>query len=142
MRRSWRSVRCALAALMVTASGALPAMADDDEAAAATEYKNLNTIPEDGFGDRNSAGDSAYVKAILAARPNEDLVICIAGCFSGRDRVVDARPSPRPRAAAIAPQAMLRPGQMDLSGTSVRAETGAKAASVDAAPVVVINGAN
>jgi hypothetical protein len=56
--------------------------------------KNLNSVPEGG-GEASEARmpDSTFVKQILAARPNEDLVICVAGCFSGRDRVVYAQPT-------------------------------------------------
>ncbi|HML28839.1 MAG TPA: hypothetical protein PKE16_08380 [Hyphomicrobium sp.] len=55
---------------------------------------NLNSVPEDGTASRDLPGsDGALVKQILAARPNEDVVICIAGCYSGRNRVVYAQPS-------------------------------------------------
>jgi hypothetical protein len=68
----------------------------------APKAKNLNTVPE-GAGDaaNSSVPDSAFVKQILASRPNEDLVICIAGCFSGRDRVIYAQPTLRPAAAQL-----------------------------------------
>ncbi len=59
--------------------------------------KNLNSVPESSSSvESTQAQDSPFVKQILAARPNEDLVICIAGCFSGRDRVVYAQPSAKP----------------------------------------------
>lgn len=55
--------------------------------------KNLNTVPLDGFSSNiGNGGESRLVRQLMAARPNEDLVICIAGCFSGRDRVVYAQP--------------------------------------------------
>jgi hypothetical protein len=61
---------------------------------AAPATKNLNTVPIDGLGARSAQGpDGPLVRRLLAARPNEDLVICVAGCFSGRDRVVYAQPS-------------------------------------------------
>jgi hypothetical protein len=68
----------------------------------APKAKNLNTVPE-GAGDaaNSSAPDSAFVNQILAARPNEDLVICIAGCFGGRDRVIYAQPTLRPAAGQL-----------------------------------------
>lgn len=58
--------------------------------------KNLNSVPIDGFSSqvRNSPR-SALVRQLSAARPNEDLVICVAGCFSDRDRVVYAQPIDR-----------------------------------------------
>ena len=62
--------------------------------------KNLNTVPQGGGeGVYSSRDDNTFVKQILAARPNEDLVICIAGCYSGRDRVVYAQPTSRPASA-------------------------------------------
>ncbi len=79
--------------------------------------KNLNTIPEDGMTPANVAGpDNLLVRRLLAARPNEDLVICVAGCFSGRDRVVYAQPAERlVRAPAVAPQSSLSIAPQNLS---------------------------
>jgi hypothetical protein len=57
--------------------------------------KNLNSVPIDGFESPNGIESSRLVRQLTAARPNEDLVICIAGCFSGRDRVVYAQPIDR-----------------------------------------------
>jgi hypothetical protein len=58
--------------------------------------QNLNTVPLDGSNAQTaSGGESSLVRQLIAARPNEDLVICIAGCFSGRDRVVYAQPIDR-----------------------------------------------
>src|SRR4051794_29023848 len=52
---------------------------------------SLNTIPDDGIqSDAASGPSNGIVRQLLAARPNEDLVICVAGCFTGRDRVVYA----------------------------------------------------
>lgn len=60
---------------------------------AAHEAKNLDA---DELNSRDIAGpDNALVRRLMAERPNEDLVICIAGCFSGRDRVVYAQPADR-----------------------------------------------
>jgi hypothetical protein len=56
--------------------------------------RNLNTIPEDGLG--NSvwlSGATRVVREITAKRPNEDLVICIAGCVEKQDLVVFAQPA-------------------------------------------------
>jgi hypothetical protein len=62
---------------------------------------SLNTVPEDGAMSRSvQMQDSPWVQRILAARPNEDLVICIAGCYSGRDRVVYAQPISTPAKTA------------------------------------------
>lgn len=65
--------------------------ASDDHA-----QKGLNTVPIDGLGPRNTLGPNNFlVRQMMAARPNEDLVICVAGCFSDRDRVVYAQPMDR-----------------------------------------------
>jgi len=57
--------------------------------------KNLNSVPLDGLGSQESSGFSPLVRQLTASRPNEDLVICVAGCFSDRDRVVYAQPIDR-----------------------------------------------
>lgn len=62
--------------------------------------RNLNSVPIDGLEDANGIESSRLVRQLTAARPNEDLVICIAGCFSGRDRVVYAQPIDRSAQAA------------------------------------------
>ena len=51
--------------------------------------------------------NNGLVRKLMAARPNEDLIICVAGCFSGRDRVVYAQPTEKqiPKAAAANPNA-------------------------------------
>lgn len=64
--------------------------------------KNLNSVPLDGFGVQAGMGSSVLVRQLSAARPNEDLVICVAGCFSGRDRVVYAQPIDRQARANMA----------------------------------------
>ncbi len=97
--------------------------------------KNLNTIPEDGMTPANVAGpDNLLVRRLLASRPNEDLVICVAGCFSGRDRVVYAQPAERlVRAPVVAPQSSLSAAPQNLS--SVQPADGvakpSKAASIE-----------
>lgn len=66
--------------------------------------KQLHTIPEDG--ETTGAFDFVpkWLRALLDSRPNEDLIVCIAGCSPNRDRVVYARlkekPDPTPQAAA------------------------------------------
>ncbi len=56
--------------------------------------KRLFTVPEDGMGDKRwLSGATRFVREILAKRPNEDLVICIAGCVGKQDRVVYAQPA-------------------------------------------------
>jgi hypothetical protein len=69
-----------------------------------TGTRNLNTVPEDGLGvESTMSPNNGLVRRLMAARPNEDLIICVAGCFSGRDRVVYAQPieKPMPKAPAI-----------------------------------------
>ena len=77
----------------------VPAPASDPKAGA----RNLNTIPEDGLGAEVGMGpNNRLVSKLIAARPNEDLIICVAGCFSGRDRVVYAQPIEKPIAKSAA----------------------------------------
>ena len=60
------------------------------------QAKNLNTVPDDGLGPEAPKGPyNRLVRELLAARPGEDLVICVAGCYSNRDRVVYAQPMQR-----------------------------------------------
>ncbi|MGQ0458005.1 MAG: hypothetical protein ACT4OU_13215 [Hyphomicrobium sp.] len=88
-------------------------MSDDSTDAAETDMaiapppaveKQLHTIPEDG--ETTGAFDFVpkWLRALLDSRPNEDLIVCIAGCSPNRDRVVYARlketPDPAPQAAA------------------------------------------
>jgi hypothetical protein len=97
--------------------------------------KNLNTIPEDGLDAENVAGpDNLLVRQLLAARPKEDIVICVAGCFSGRDRVVYAQPAEKlARVPVAAPQSSLSVAPQNLS--SIQPADGAakpsKAASAE-----------
>jgi hypothetical protein len=56
--------------------------------------KQLFTVPEDGMGDTHwLSGATRLVRDILQKRPNEDLVICIAGCIASQGRVVYAQPT-------------------------------------------------
>ncbi len=75
--------------------------------------KNLNTVPEDGESIRRvQAPENPLVKKILTSRPNEDLVICVAGCYAGQDRVVYAQPGIRLPRTTIGPQSMLHPAPL------------------------------
>lgn len=57
-------------------------------------------IPDDNLGPANADGSgNRVVRQLLAARPGEDLIICMAGCFSDRDRVIYAQPA-NPKAAS------------------------------------------
>ena len=62
--------------------------------AGAPSGKRLFTVPEDGMGDTHwLSGATRAVREIMLKRPNEDLVICVAGCIAKQDRVVYAQPS-------------------------------------------------
>ena len=63
--------------------------------------KNLNSVPLDGFGSQADIGSTPLILQLTAARPNEDLVICVAGCFTDRDRVVYAKPADREARAKV-----------------------------------------
>lgn len=84
--------------------------------------KNLNSVPLDGFSARTTnAATSPLVRKLIAARPNEDLVICVAGCFSDRDRVVYAQPVDRQavRAKAVMDKHSSNNGASDGTSGSV-----------------------
>jgi hypothetical protein len=79
--------------------------------------KNLNSVPLDGLSSQAGKGpDSPLIRQLMAARPNEDLVICVAGCFSGRDRVVYAQPTDRE--ARVKPGALAAGGKQGANGAS------------------------
>jgi hypothetical protein len=79
--------------------------------------KNLNSVPLDGLSSQAGKGpDSPLIRQLMAARPNEDLVICVAGCFSGRDRVVYAQPIDRE--ARVKPGALAAGGKQSANGAS------------------------
>src|SRR6185437_2651400 len=102
--------------------------------------KNLDSVPVDGLGPQVDEGaNSRLVRQLMAARPNEDLVICVAGCFSGRDRVVYAQPIDKTATAPRKPaqtsalpatgrQSLPQPG--DLSNSSDRGTAAEAAKSV------------
>lgn len=72
------------------------AVADAPDKSTTEQHKRLHTIPEDGMGDKQwLSGANSIVRAIMAKRPDEDLVICVAGCVA-QDRVVYAQPAEMP----------------------------------------------
>jgi hypothetical protein len=108
-------------------------------AGVAAETKNLNTVPDDGLGpDAAKGSNNRLVRQLLAARPNEDLIICIAGCFSGRDRVVYAQPIESPAAVKKLGSVWELPRsgsvQQDLSAIQPGDGAHAAAAAANAAP--------
>lgn len=66
--------------------------------------KRMHTVPEDGETTGAFEFVPKWLRDLLASRPLEDLVVCIAGCSPNRDRVVYARlketPEPRPLAGS------------------------------------------
>ncbi len=100
---------------------------------------NLNSVPVDGSTLHELPGtESPLVKQILASRPNEDLVICIAGCFSGRDRVIYAQPSTNLLRGSVAPQTMLSTDPQKLGA----ADKPSRAAAIDPRNPAIINRTN
>jgi hypothetical protein len=99
---------------------------------------NLNSVPEDGISLSSSNLDSPLVKQILASRPNEDLVICIAGCYSGANRVIYAQPSAKALRGSMSPQSML-PADPQKIGM---AEQPGRATAANRQTPVVINRTN
>lgn len=71
--------------------------------------KIFHTIPEDGSGSVDDIpASSRLVRDIIKMHPKEDLIICIAGCRPGGERVVYAQPSdpqvaPKPAPVSEAP---------------------------------------
>lgn len=111
MRRStlllWSSIALCSASLAPIwyAAGAIAAGTPKSEPkAAAASAPDLHTVPEDGAEDDFPAS-SRLVRDLISARPNEDLVICVAGCRPGADRVIFAQPAdPMARRTNVAAQ--------------------------------------
>jgi hypothetical protein len=95
--------------------------------------RNLNTVPEDGFAPENAEGPNGrLVRQLRAARPNEDLIICVAGCFSGRDRVVYAQPVDKP---TVKRTSAGKSDKQHIGASDADTSSGtAKAATIDATP--------
>ncbi len=64
--------------------------------------KVLHTVPLDGGGDDLFPASSRLVRDLVKVRPKEDLIICIAGCNLGADRVVYSQPIDPLRKPAVA----------------------------------------
>lgn len=73
----------------------------------------LNSVPEDGNPYDDIPASSRLVRDLIAAHPHEDLVICIAGCIPGFDRVIYAQPADplakKPAVANVTPEAVPTP---------------------------------
>ena len=61
--------------------------------ASTPQSKALNTTPEDGLDQQNGMRANKMVRALMVEHPNEDLTICVAGCYDERSRVIYMRPS-------------------------------------------------
>lgn len=135
---SWSSVALAAAlahniggaaAVEPPAKSAVPVAAGNTPSATP---KIMHTIPEDGMGDTGIPASSRLVRHLLGVHPNEDLVICIAGCRPGADRVVHAVPAdPLPPAIAVT-----RPAAVVQPAAATEPEPATAAAPVAATPAV------
>jgi hypothetical protein len=97
--------------------------------------RNLNSVPEDGLPSETAKGpNNRIVRQLMAARPNEDLIICVAGCFSGRDRVVYAQPIEKPAVKRLSA------AKLDMERAS--ASPASVAPSLDPRAPAVLNGAS
>ena len=88
--------------------------------------KILHTIPLDGGGSEEIPASSRLVRDVVAVHPHEDLVICIAGCKPGQDRVVYAQPAdPQARPAPV-PVAETAPAAVPSADTANAAGAGSE----------------
>ena len=139
-----------VATAIVQAEGATPA--PQAAAAPAAEKKKLNTVPEDGIPGADLLVPNKLVRDFMAKRPNEDLIVCVAGCYSHRDKVVYAQPmepktpAPTPPVAEAAPAAAppvaeANPSLPAATPEKVIDNAAAKADGTAAAALTVINAA-
>jgi hypothetical protein len=139
-----------VATAIVQAEGATPA--PQAAAAPAAEKKKLNTVPEDGIPGADLLVPNKLVRDFMAKRPNEDLIVCVAGCYSHRDKVVYAQPmepktpAPTPPVAEAAPAAAppvaeANPSLPAATPEKVIDNAAAKADGTAAAVPTVINAA-
>ncbi len=127
-----------VATALVQAEGAEPGATPAPQAAAApaTEKKKLNTIPEDGIPGADLLVPNKLVRDFMAKRPNEDLIICVAGCYSHRDKIVYAQPiEPKPPMPAppVAEAAPAAPAVAPAAAEAMPASPPGKAAAIPAA---------
>lgn len=86
-----------------------PAQPVTQPSAATPTHKRLHTIPEDGMATDQPPAATRFVREIMAARPSEDLIICVAGCYSHRDKIIYAQPVETPPPAPKQPMADAAP---------------------------------
>jgi hypothetical protein len=123
MRRAF--AKSLFSAGAVVALALIPASSAFSEAPHAGDSRNRDPalqetkdLAADELNSRDIASpDNALVRRLMAERPNEDLVICIAGCFSGRDRVVYAQPADR-RTTPRTPASTSSADEQSMNGAS------------------------
>ncbi len=103
--------------------------------AAATEPKRLFSVPEDGSGE-NEVVAPRIVRELMSLRPKEDLIVCIAGCSPGRDRVIYSQPvEETPNGKSISNLVpAVAPKNADRDEAPVRPEKKMPSAAVGGAP--------
>jgi hypothetical protein len=153
MRSSSRSIAAIIAlAVLLPAAGAFAEDTDVEDAASdgsqftpagpdayVPKAGNLNSVPEDGTTlSETSRADSPLVKQILRSRPNEDLVICVAGCYSGANRVIYAQPSVQVLRGTRASQSMLPTAPLKMGAADVPR----KSAAANSRPVASSSSTN
>ena len=108
-----------------------PAAAPAKQAPMVSSGKNLNTIPEDGMGDETwLSGATRTVRELQAARPKEDMVICIAGCIPSMNRVVFSQEALPPLPKPVDTMSDAAPA----AAPDTNVETPADSKATDAAP--------
>lgn len=97
----WGSIVASASSLIPVCYSVVASAADRPPAAAGSKPALLYTVPQDGAGNDDIPSSSRLVRDILAQRSNEDVIICIAGCRPGADRVIYSQPiDPVPAKAA------------------------------------------
>ncbi len=108
----WGSMALSALSLVPVLLGQATAADKPAAARADTPKRNMgpDTVPEDGAGVDDFPASSRLVRDVLKSRPDEDLIICVAGCRPGNDRVVYAQPSdPKALPAVAAPEQAPQP---------------------------------
>lgn len=104
----WGSIVASASSLIPVCWSVVASAADGPAAAAGSKPSLLYTVPQDGAGNEDIPASSRLVRDILAQRSNEDVIICIAGCRPGADRVIYSQPAD-PVPAKAAPVAEAQP---------------------------------
>ena len=102
-------------------SAEAPASSDLSPGKMPASIKRLSTIPDDGMPSVEAPIPSKFVRDLIAAHPNEDLIICVAGCFANRDKIIFSQAIEPPAAKTPVAQAAPAP----LPGVAVEREPSA-----------------